>query len=172
MIFSKRTGVDQLRNDIVAHLALGKCANVMEGLLGAPACHCVNICVAPHPSLSDVQLWLLSSVHSTVNSSTCRKILAAVEVGFEPTGSLGKLRRKLRSYLSRLKCGKMPEYLRDREPMPEEAEDACLTQVHDQWPHPVSELEKERMIRNSWKETSSNNLRFLTCACCSGNIVQ
>ena len=51
--FTRQTTVDKLKQLVIDHVANGACAHTAAGLLGAPACHAVNIRVSARPSASE-----------------------------------------------------------------------------------------------------------------------
>ena len=148
-------GREDLLDALVLHITCGACAEHSR------ASHPLCVAVARHympgsPSVSldnvNLQIRILDAVRQFIKLRPLKRLLRLQGVSFDPSSSLPRLRRNLRTYVDRL-------IMRHGELEPQVSRPA--------WPVLVPDHRKTEIVRRFRQATSSEALKTFICAPCS-----
>jgi hypothetical protein len=176
---SDKPSIDSLRRQITQHILSGDCTQFSQqhppislpNGLSFP--NCADVCnewqvnnIDP-----DIQVHILSAVYgSKISSSPLRRVLSNLDVQYDNDDSLPQLRRKLKSYILKLRKGKDTDRIQRQkhDKLVEEREQ--LESVRRSWPQLVPQSLKNKILRLFRNETSSDALSTFTCAACAESV--
>lgn len=142
--------VEKVSSVVMGHICGGSCAR--------PDTTCLDIqdnLPADIQTTSDLQAHLLTSVYRTIRKKSLILVLRAQNIPFEPTLTVGNMRKLLRSRIRQLLLGKQVE------------NNVKLQDIRESWPHPVGRALKDTVTKLFREELSSDNLAETTCASCA-----
>ena len=163
---SRRGDVDDIRTRLVGHLSSGNCQASGSGLCASLRDEYQNT------ASSDLEIHILrfASTKGSVGKKALKRILKCRSIKFSEDDSIGCLRKMLRSHVTQLRKGKLPELAHNQRLQAQSEHDEKLEEIRSNWPQPASMEQKEECIRNFRAVTSSESLRQFTCACCAEGV--
>ncbi|KAJ3539217.1 hypothetical protein NM688_g6398 [Phlebia brevispora] len=175
-----RTTVDAMQSLLVAHLQAGDCVQ------GGECAGCVlvreqhigtgDVDVAVADARRELRVHYLRNVYnSSIPAKPLRLLLRSMQIVCSEGESRGKLRRRLRTYITTLDKGKSPIFAgangtsdrADRYAVADTARRAELEAIRSRWPQLVAPSLKEKLVALFREQTGLDSLRQFTCACCS-----
>jgi hypothetical protein len=170
---------ENLKTEILSHFARGDCSQRVadartesqngckeniESLLGAEVTQLTDL-----KSMRDelVVQWLISQ-QKKLASIPLRRLLGILELQFDPVDNIRKLRLVLRKFISKLKR----DLSKTTENDVAKTETANkLNRLRSEWPLPIAQSLKEKLISMFREQTSSESYRSVTCAACAESVL-
>ena len=165
--------LEVLRELIVFHLSHGDCAESdADACMQIVSSFYVKTDISYVLTKLDFQLQILSSILNLVRMRPLRRILSSLHVLVEPGLSFKRLRTVFRKYLIKLSHGK--QHHDDHKSMI--AQEQRLRQekikIQENWPQPIPDTLKKKIVKMFHERTSSEALRTFTCSCCSSSTLK
>lgn len=168
--------VDDLKTLIISHFSSGQCAIIRPGFHSQPS-GCRAICLEYSSKTTDdctslaLQIHLLELGSKSMSRNSLRRLLHMYNVEFSITDKVSRLRRLVKTYITKLRKGKRvinrSEAREQRHVEEKSQHDSILADIQAKWPQLVSPQLKTQILDMFMEETCSQTLLTFTCASCS-----
>lgn len=116
----------------------------------------------------DIQVHILTAIYgSKISYNPLCRMLSTLNIAYEEEDSLRQLRRKLKSYILRLRSGKDNERAEQQNHDEAALHEELLDFLRQSWPRLVPQTLKNKILRLFRDQTGSEALATFTCASCS-----
>jgi hypothetical protein len=159
----RQSNLESLCNELSSlHLSSGACATS-----NPHGCAYITSQGGDSNDDTSLKIFFLSKLVPVVHLRPLRRIISQNHVVFDSNGSLFRLRRELRKYITRLKHGKRSEDKRAAQIILDTEFEAHLKDIRESWPQKVDSKLKRKIVNLFRQQTSKEDLATFTCSACA-----
>ncbi|PPQ80093.1 hypothetical protein CVT24_006535 [Panaeolus cyanescens] len=156
------------RCKLSVHITSGECAT-SDSAACKSLIQSLSVATGNHPERwtpVDVQLHLLGGMCPKLNNRPLRRILECLNISYDKSLSVRKLRRVLKSHIASMGKAKLKSDTLLANAVAEKERENVKTNIRLSWPQLVPDSLKEKILRLFKEQTSSESLKTFSCAVC------